>query len=76
MSCVRVCVENHTPRFYIYSRYPFVWVVCAVIYINKSESQIQIMASVLDLNCWKRVVCAPFYICAVNIKSYGLWDFY
>ena len=56
--------------------YHFVWVVCAVIYINKNESQIQIMASVLDLNCWKRVVCAPFYICAVNIKSYGLWDFY
>ena len=76
MSCVWACVQKHAPRFYIYSRYHFVWVVCAVIYINKSESQIQIMASVLDLNCWKRVVCAPFYICAVNIKSYGLWDFY
>ena len=76
MSCVCVCVENHTQRFYIYWWYHFVWVVCAIIYINKSESQIKIMASVLDLNCWKRVVCAPFYICAVNIKSYGLWDFY
>ena len=76
MSCVCECAEKRAPRFHIYSRYPFVWVVCAVIYINKSESQIQIMASVLDLNCWKRVVCAPFYICAVNIKSYGLWDFY
>ena len=64
MSCVCACAEKHTQRFHIYSRYPFVWVVCAVIYINKSESQIQIMASVLDLNCWKRVVCAPFYICA------------
>ena len=43
---------------------------------KKNKSKIQIMASVLDLNCWKRAVCAPFYICAVNIKSYGLWDFY
>lgn len=34
------------------------------------------MAYVLNLNCWKLVVCAPFYICAVNIKSYRLWDFY
>lgn len=24
----------HTPRFDIYSRYPFVWVVCAIIYIK------------------------------------------
>lgn len=47
-----------------------------IIYINKNKSKIKIMASVLNLNCWKPVVCAPFYICAVNIKSYGLWDFY
>ena len=67
-------LKNTPPRFYIYSRYPFVWVVCAIIYINKNK--IQIRASVLNLNCWKPVVCAPFYICAVNIKSYGLWDFY
>ena len=67
-------LKNTPPRFYIYSRYPFVWVVFAIIYINKNK--IQIRASVLNLNCWKPVVCAPFYICAVNIKSYGLWDFY
>ena len=67
-------LKNTPPRFYIYSRYHFVWVVCAIIY--KLQIQIQIRASVLNLNCWKPVVCAPFYICAVNIKSYGLWDFY
>lgn len=69
-------LKKTPPRFYIYSRYHFVWVVCAIIYINKNKSQIQIRASVLNLNCWKPVVCAHFYICAVNIKSYGLWDFY
>ena len=26
-------LKIHTPRFDIYSRYPFVWVVCAIIYI-------------------------------------------
>lgn len=29
------CVEKHATRFYIYSGSPFVWVVCAIIYINK-----------------------------------------
>lgn len=69
-------LKNTTTRFDIYSRYHFVWVVCAIIYINKNKSKIRIRASVLNLNCWKPVVCAPFYICAVNIKSYRLWDFY
>ena len=70
-----MCLKAHPKISYIL-KVPFR--VCGVrgyIY-KKNESQIQIMASVLDLNCWKRVVCAPFYICAVNIKSYGLWDFY
>ena len=74
MSCVCACAEKHTPRFHIYSRYHFVWVVCAIIY--KLQIKLKTNTVVLDLNCWKRVVCAPFYICAVNIKSYGLWDFY
>lgn len=69
-------LKNTPPRFDIYSRYHFVWVVCAIIYINKNKSKIKIRASALNLNCWKPVVCAPFYICAVNIKSYRLWDFY
>ena len=71
-----MCQKNTPTRFYIYWGYHFVWVVCAIIYINKNKSQIRIRASVLNLNCWKPVVCAPFYICAVNIKSYRLWDFY
>nr|DAH40180.1 MAG TPA: hypothetical protein [Caudoviricetes sp.] len=24
------------------------------------------------MNCWKRVVCAPFYICAVNKTNLNL----
>ena len=67
-------LKNTPPRFYIYSRYHFVWVVFAIIY--KPQIQFQTNTAVLNLNCWKPVVCAPFYICAVNIKSYGLWDFY
>lgn len=51
------------------------WVVCAIIYIKKTKAK-YIIAYVLDLNCWKRVVFTPAYICAVNIKSYRLWDFY
>ena len=71
-----MCLKSHPKISYIL-KVPFrVGGVRGYIYIKKSKSQIQIMASVIELNCWKRVVCAPFYICAVNIKSYGLWDFY
>lgn len=34
--CAHV-LKNTPPRFDIYSRYPFVWVVCAIIYINKNQ---------------------------------------
>lgn len=72
-----LCVKKHTPRFDIYSRYPFVWVVCAIIYIKKTILNFNLdfnldlnpsqfhLPVVLDLNCWKRVAFVPVYICAV-----------
>ena len=69
--CVRMCLKPHPKILYILG-VPFrVGGVRDYIYIKYSSH-----SKLLDLNCWKRVVCAPFYICAVNIKSYGLWDFY
>ncbi len=41
MVICRVCAhvfKNRTQRFYIYSRCHFVWVVCAIIYINKKTN--------------------------------------
>lgn len=70
MSCVRMCLKPHPKILYIL-QVPFrVGGVRDYIYKIHSRSKL------LDLNCWKRVVCALFYICAVNIKSYRLWDFY
>ena len=73
--CARVCLKPHPKILYILG-VPFrVGGVRDYIYKQKQKPNIS-EPVVLDLNCWKRVVCAPFYICAVNIKSYGLWDFY
>ena len=75
MSCVRVCLKARPKILYILG-VPFrVGGVRDYIY-KKTKAKYKSWPVVLDLNCWKRVVCAPFYICAVNIKSYGLWDFY
>ena len=75
MSCVCACVEKPHPKILYILRVPF-RVGGVRDYIYKKTKAEYIRAYVLDLNCWKRVVCSPFYICAVNIKSYGLWDFY
>ena len=73
MSCVRMCLKTHPKILYILVVPYRVGGVRDYIYKKTKAKSFPV---VLDLNCWKRVVCAPFYICAVNIKSYGLWDFY
>lgn len=76
VSCVYACacVENNDQKILYILGVPFrVGGVRDYIYKKTKAKSCPV---VLDLNCWKRVVCALFYICAVNIKSYRLWDFY